>query len=314
VLLETAGEGARGGAGGEGGVAPAQARARDRREAEAESLALHLARVLSGEAGVVVPEGRSPRPGEVAVLFRRLTQVAVFERAFRKAGVPIRLARGGGFHQAPEVRDLGELLASVADPADAIAWAALLRSPLCGLSDGSLLLAARMGWNRLWRDGPEEEEARARLLDALPVEEAERLRRFLTTWRGLREARDRLDVRELLERASAELDLEAALLASPDGERRAANLRKALEGARRAASRGLTAGLLAARMRRLAALPPREPEADPATGDAVVLLSVHQAKGLEWPVVAVPELSARVRGDGRRALLDGAGRVCVAHL
>ena len=59
------------------------------------------------------------------------------------------------------------------------------------------------------------------------------------------------------------------------------------------------------------ASPPREPEADGGDADAVSLLSVHQAKGLEWPVVFVPELGARPPSPRRRPVLDERGRVAM---
>ncbi|MGA8891416.1 MAG: PD-(D/E)XK nuclease family protein, partial [Anaeromyxobacteraceae bacterium] len=67
----------------------------------------------------------------------------------------------------------------------------------------------------------------------------------------------------------------------------------------------------AARLRRLALAPPREPEADGGDGEAISLLTVHQAKGLEWPVVFVPDLAARPPTAQRRPVLDEAGRVAV---
>jgi ATP-dependent helicase/nuclease subunit A len=87
------------------------------------------------------------------------------------------------------------------------------------------------------------------------------------------------------------------------------NLAKALGLAARLGDEGFGPARLAAHLRDLAARPPREPEAELETSDAVALLSVHQAKGLEWPVVFVPDLGARARHDGRRALLDGDGLV-----
>jgi ATP-dependent exoDNAse (exonuclease V) beta subunit len=107
------------------------------------------------------------------------------------------------------------------------------------------------------------------------------------------------------------LDLEPALLSGPDGERRAANVRKGLLLARRHASRGGSVAAFAGRIRKLSRLPPREPEADAGDDGAVSLLTVHQAKGLEWPVVFVPELGARPPSPARRPVLDEGGRVAV---
>jgi ATP-dependent exoDNAse (exonuclease V) beta subunit len=286
------------------------------RRREAEAIAARIGAIVSGRAGVEVrdrgPDGverpRRPRFGDVAILFRRLTQVAAYERALREAGIPCRLARGGGFYQAPEVRDLGELLASLAEPGDAVAWAALLRSPLCAVSDATLLRLSRLGLPTLRRRG--EEELRAAC--ASP-EEAERLLRFMGSWRTLRALRDRLSVDDLLRRAVEALDLDAALLASPDGERRLQNVEKALSLAARFARAGGTVAELAAHLRAQAERPPREPEADLDPGDAVALLTVHQAKGLEWPVVFVPELGARPRSDGRKAAIALDGSLTVAH-
>ena len=284
----------------------------ERREREAVALAARVLALVAGKAGVPVRERgpdqqerpRRPRWGDVAVLFRRTTALGVYERALRAAGVPVRLARGA-FHQAPEVRDLGELLASLTEPGDELAWAALLRSPLCAVSDSTLLQLSGLPLAALHAAGPA-------MLDPLqlPVEERRRLDRLLATWRVLRPLRDRLPPGELLGRAVEALDLDVALLAGPDGERRRRNLEKAVALARSFGERGGTAAELAARLRWLAAQPPREPEADLDDADAVTLLSIHAAKGLEWPIVILPDLAAPTRGDTERARIDAAGRLC----
>ena len=316
----------------DGGSGPAAAR----RVREARALAARIGALVSGAAGVAVrergPDGeerpRRPRLGDVAVLFRRLTQVAEYERALRESGIPFRLARGGGFYQAPEVRDVGELLASLADPADAVAWAALLRSPLCAVSDGALLLLARVGFRRLARMQPGDlaravesaagaiaapsGEAAASNPTGFTEGEWSRLLRFLDAWRSLREVRDRLALDDLLRRAIRDLDLDVAHLASPEGERRLGNVEKVVALAARFGADGLGPAEMARHLRAQASRPPREPEAVLEQGDAVALLSVHQAKGLEWPIVMVPDLGAPVRADARRAVLDREGRPCAA--
>ncbi|HYQ79932.1 MAG TPA: PD-(D/E)XK nuclease family protein, partial [Anaeromyxobacteraceae bacterium] len=180
-------------------------------------------------------------------------------------------------------------------------------------------LLSRLGLSTLGRREPDEVAAAVRAgwgAGAGPDLEAElsRLGRFLAEWRALRPLRDRLPLPDLLARAVERLDLEAAHLASPDGERRLRNLRKALALARRLDAAGGGPRAFAERLRELARRPPREPEAELEAGEAVALLSVHQAKGLEWPVVAVPDLGARPRGDARRAAWDGDGRLAAAFL
>ncbi|MFT3916944.1 MAG: UvrD-helicase domain-containing protein [Anaeromyxobacteraceae bacterium] len=299
----------------EGGKA-AELRAR-----EAEAIARRVRALVSGAGGALVRErgadgverARAPRPSDVALLFRRLTEVDVYERALRAAGIPFRVARGQGFYQAPEVRDLGELLAALLDPEDAAAWAALLRSPLCAVTDGTLFLLARGGLGRLGREGAAA--VRARVEEeagpgAVPDDEWDRLGALLDTLAALRPLRDRLPVHELLARAVEVLELDAALLASPGGERRLANVHKALALAHRFHDDGGGALELSRHLRTMAERPPREPEGDLEAGDAVALLSIHQAKGLEWPVVFVPDLGARPIQDRPRPLLDAEGRLC----
>ncbi|HET8538885.1 MAG TPA: UvrD-helicase domain-containing protein [Anaeromyxobacter sp.] len=311
---------------------PAAGTAAERRLREADAIARRIGAIVAGAAGVAVrsrgPGGeelaRRPSWQDVAVLFRRLTQIGPYERALRAAGIPYRLARGGGFYQAPEVRDAGELLATLFDPGDATAWAAVLRSPLCLVSDATLLLLARRdggpvlrsggggGLPRLARSDPDAVRRELREAAPLPADEGDRLVRFLRAWHDLRAVRDRLPLPELLGRAVEALDLDAALLAAPDGERRAVNLEKVLAIAARFEADGGRGADLARHLRALAARPPREPEAELEAGDAVALLSVHQAKGLEWPVVFVPDLGARARSDAARALVDPDGRLCLA--
>ena len=124
-----------------GGELPAGELLEDGGAGTGEERRTREAHARAARAAELVAAGR--RPGELAVLFRRLTHVRVFERALREAGLPTRVARGGGFFQAPEVRDLGELCAVVEEPGDEVAWAALLRSPLCGITDGSLVALSR---------------------------------------------------------------------------------------------------------------------------------------------------------------------------
>ncbi len=329
----------------EGGQRPAcevledgeEGSAAERRPREARAIALRIRALVSGAAGVEVRDGpgapggaersRRPRHGDVALLFRRLTQIGEYERALREAGIPYRLARGGGFYQAPEVRDVGELLASLSAPEDAAAWAALLRSPLCGLGDGALFALSRVGLGTLARREPADVVAELLRLypDAalpwpvLPTSsssstEADRLLRFLVEWHELHALRDRLALPDLLTRAVDRLDVEAAHLAAPDGERRLVNLRKAIALAARFDERGGTSAAFAERLRTMATRPPREPEAELEVGDAVALLSVHQAKGLEWPIVFVPDLGATPPRDGRRALRDPSGALAAPFL
>src|SRR5204863_1963776 len=77
--------------------------------------------------------------GDIAILFRALTGVWVYESALRRAGIPYLTVQGKGFYQREEVTDLVQLLRFLDNTTDELALAAVLRSPLCGISDNALL-------------------------------------------------------------------------------------------------------------------------------------------------------------------------------
>src|SRR5207245_10568754 len=100
---------------------------------------------LTGYAGVppAIGEGGrqdacAPRYGDIAILFRALTGVWVYESALRRAGIPYLTVQGKGFYQREEITDPIQLLRFLDNTTDEIALAAVLRSPLCGISDNAL--------------------------------------------------------------------------------------------------------------------------------------------------------------------------------
>src|SRR6185503_4013325 len=77
--------------------------------------------------------------GEIALLFRAMTQVQIYESVFRRANIPYQTVLGRGFYEREEITDLIQLLRFLDNKTDEIALAAVLRSPLCGISDNALL-------------------------------------------------------------------------------------------------------------------------------------------------------------------------------
>ena len=76
--------------------------------------------------------------GDVAILCRASTSFAAYEDALEHAGIPFLTVAGRGFYGRPEIRDLLNALAALADPTDDLALAGLLRSPALALSDAGL--------------------------------------------------------------------------------------------------------------------------------------------------------------------------------
>src|SRR6185312_11350922 len=95
-----------------------------------------------------LPASAFPAPSfqfkDVALLFRAMTDVPAYEAELRNAGIPFQTVQGKGFYEREEITDLIQLLRFLNNKTDEIALAAVLRSPLCGISDNALL-ALRCG-------------------------------------------------------------------------------------------------------------------------------------------------------------------------
>lgn len=287
-----------------------EARAPESRAQDAELVARKVRQLLSPRSGLKV-EGEDGKPRllvgkDVAILFRRFTYLEAYRQALARVGVAHRVVRGRGFYAAQEVVDLASLLSLIADPSDAISFAAVLRSPLVALSDPSLFRLVHASGGTLQLKSVRAAGPLDRL--GLTASELERLQRFLDLHVRLRSERDRLGLRVLLQVALEETGYRVAQAGTPFGEQALANIDKLLELAARrdAAGTGDCAGF-AAELLALADAEPAEAQADVMdAGDerAVSLLTIHQAKGLEWPVVVVPDLAAGPMPQTRRILFD----------
>ena len=253
--------------------------------------ALHLAARITELRRRLVLESGPAEYRDFAVLARTFDQLRVVEQALRARGIPSQVAAGRGFYETREVRDQLCFLRALLDPADEISLAAVLRSPLCGVSDDALL--------RLKLASPVLSEG---LADAagLPAPDAGKLVRFAGLLARFRRERDLTPLDRLLARLLAETGYESWLLQQPDGAQRVANVRKLMALARKCRSGGAS-GLaeFVERAEDLEREQAREAEAQPPdqTADAVRLLTVHAAKGLEFPVVILPAINRGTRSD-----------------
>jgi ATP-dependent helicase/nuclease subunit A len=264
------------------------------RSREADWIARRIANMVSGEALVVEglpkdPRLRPVRQGDIVLLFRAMTNVQLYEKALRKYGLDYYLVGGRAFFAQQEIYDLLNLLRALENPQDAVSLAGTLRSPFCCLSDEALFLLNRHQaglWAGLHDDA---------LLGGLPADYREtvaRARRYLDRWRSLK---DRLPIVRLLGEVFADSGYDAAMQFEILGDRKLANLWKLMDLARtfdRSALFGLAEFIY--RLGDLVRTQPREEQAatQPENADVVRLMTIHQAKGLEFPVVVIPDVAA----------------------
>ena len=261
----------------------------DRRKVEADAVAAEVASLLRRPAMVWDRDAREKRPArasDVAVLLRRLTNVHLFEQALENHRVPYRTVAGAGFFTRQEVLDLTNLLGWLAQPDDTIALAGALRSPLFTIDDQSLLglRSHHPDLLRALRDPPE----------SLPPEVRRFCRRSARVLQELRDGVPFLPPDALLEKALALTGFEAAWAPLPGGDQALGNIRKFVDLARQLAGHSLDELVTYVRRRR-DELQAREGQAVLDQSNAVRLLTVHGAKGLQFPIVFVPEAHLKSR-------------------
>jgi len=260
----------------------------DARIHEADSIARRLLELFRA--------GREPR--EVAILFRAMTNVAIYETALRQHGIDYYLIGGRAFFAQQEIYDLHNLLQAVENPFNAPALAGALRSPFFNLSDDGLVILATHE-EGLWA-GLNDPSRFARLPDAdQPV--AARAREGFRAWRRLK---DQLPIVGLLHRVFAETGFDAATQFEPLADRKLANLWKLVDLARAFDESGLGLAAFAERLGNQVAELPREEQAatKPAEANVVRLMSIHQAKGLEFPIAILADLSGAKRPPSHDAI------------
>ncbi len=264
------------------------------RALEARFIAGRLAQLLDSGEPIVVEAAqdgahttRPVRLGDIALLFRSLTDVALYEEALREQGLDYYLAGGHAFYAQQEIYDILNLLRAVASSADDLSLAGALRSPLFALKDESLYWLVQTGGSL---NGGLFAEKLPSQLDAV---EREKVRRAASTLQWLRAGKDRWLVGELLQNALARTGYDAAVLCEFLGQRKLANLQKLVEQARtvdRTSPGDLHAFII--QLSQFVARAPKEPlAATQAEGDAIRIMTIHHAKGLEFPVVVVPDLN-----------------------
>jgi ATP-dependent helicase/nuclease subunit A len=259
------------------------------------------ARALARRVAVLVGDGAAL--GEIVVLLRASTDMRAYERALESEGLATYVIGGRGYWSHPQVLDLVAYLRALANPRDEEPLYGVLASPLVGLSlDGLVILAAaarRRGGDpwRVLRDG-------ATGWEGIGAADAERLSGFVGWFAGERARAARAGIDELIDRALTLTGYDLTMLALPGGRRRLANVRKLMrlgrdhEAVHGPDLRGFLA-LLADREagRGVGGADSREGEA-PVEGeglDAIRLMTIHRAKGLEFAVVCVADLGRSPR-------------------
>jgi len=216
---------------------------------------------------------RAVEAGDIAILFSRMTVALEYERELAARGIPYYVEAGTGFLRRQEVYDVLNALRAIDNPRNEIAVTGLLRSAMVGLDDNDLLALRGAG----------ETSAPRRATAAMAM--IERLHR----------RKDSLGIADLVRTVLDETGYEVTLLSRPGGERSCGNVRRLMERARSASAMGLSLADFVTQMDQLVLEDSRYEQAAVAdeSQNIVRLMTIHKAKGLEFPVVFVPDLNKK---------------------
>jgi len=281
------------------------------RDGEARSIARRVRELV--ETGAAAP-------GEIVLLFAAGTDAERYEAALRACGLPTYRATGRGYFGQQQVVDLLSYLRLLHNRYDDEALVTVLASPFVGVSNDALVLIRRHAGRRPLYAGLERT-----LPDALHEDDERLVRAFRQRYERLVACSARFGLERLCEEVVAAHDYDLAVLAQWDGRRRYANLRKLMRLARGYEElRGPDIEGFVRFIRDQEALGAAQLEAvsEEEGADAVRLLTIHAAKGLEFKVVIVADAGRDtggapasdeilVRPDGRfgfRVVDPGSGR------
>jgi ATP-dependent helicase/nuclease subunit A len=226
-------------------------------------------------------------PGEIVLLFAAGTDAERYESALRANGLPTYRATGRGYFGQQQVVDLLAYLRLLHNRYDDEALVTVLASPFVGVSNDGLVHVRRHAGKRPLFAGIERS-----LPEPLSDEDERFVRAFRQRYDRLAAASARLSLERLCEEIVSAHDYDLAVLAQWDGRRRYANLRKLMRLARSYEDlRGPDIEGFVRFIRDQEAVGASQLEAvsEEEGADAVRLLTIHAAKGLEFKVVIVAD-------------------------
>ena len=245
---------------------------------DAERIGEWILRAVAGRRTVLVPDGeggftkRPVEPGDVLILLRRRRNLDQYARALEARKIPYEITGGGAFCDSEELAALLPLLEALADPDDPILLTAALRQ-VFGIDDDALYQFRR-------------DDGRFTFLVDPPESADPRIRTALERLRGFHELTQRLPPAAAIAAICRELGWVVYAASKEMGGTRAGNLFKALAVARELSAEGEPFAGVVDHLRELSSSDKvEEMSTQPGRSRAVRLMNLHQAKGLEAPIV-----------------------------
>jgi ATP-dependent helicase/nuclease subunit A len=235
--------------------------------------------------------------GDVAILLQRRNNLHYYEWALRKYAIPYHVHAGLGYFERQEVIDLFNIIKFLENELDDVALYGILRSPYFGISDTLLYKSAKSVANSLWWRIKQYTEDSKDPSFEFAIE-------LLKNWL---DHAHREPVTDLLRRIIRDSGIYAVYGSMPEGKSLIANLEKFMQIARSSQKRGFMS--LSEFVCELAILideSQREGEAQVGLekDNNVKIMTVHASKGLEFPIVVIPDMTAKARPNNSHILIN----------
>ena len=262
------------------------------RELEAELLAQKAAHLINND-DILIEDGgnkRKIKPKDIAYLFQSLANVELYENALLNKNISVSVVNGRGFFNQQVVTELINLIKVIENTKRDFELTALLRSPLCGLNDNEIYLINKAKDNYLWNyilDSAELE---------INQEKINSLNRFVSSIKKAKRVKDIKNPYLLLKEVLETNNYLESLKGDPNYKQRWANLEKALLLIKEVYNkRNASLSEVLDYLEKNKENESREGQAElKSKKGSVQLMSVHQSKGLEFPVVIIPDLQRKL--------------------
>ncbi len=255
------------------------------------------------------PELRNPEYGDIAILLRSRRNLRALERSLNIANIPYVISKGSGFYAQQEILDITSYLKFLIYPKNDVALASILRSPFFAISDLELFQVA----NHAAKQGRSFENpisfwqkflSYAEHCKSFAPSKASQLLHVADQISQNLALASKTSTALLVETIFTETGIFASLQAGPQSQQKIANLEKFLAQARIADQSGFS-GLFdfVDRIQYLTDSEEQESQAEVSTDQgAVKIMTVHAAKGLEFPIVILPFLQKKFNFDHQHLL------------
>lgn len=256
--------------------------------------------VLVKEIQSLTQSGQNYR--DMAILLRATSDLDIYEQTLQRYGIPFMTFGGRYYYQRQEIIDLINYVKILNNPLLDLTLTGVLRSPLIGIRDESLLILCQL------RDNQQKKYifnvlTEHNIKNSVLIEpDKQKLLNFLKLYNFLTENIGKLPLHSLLHELTEKSNYLLYLLTQANGEQKTANVRKLIDISRTLSDTTISLGRFVRYLDKMQAKEAREEEAATlSTEDNLVkIMTVHKAKGLEFPIVFLPDIN---RDPGHNSLV-----------